>query len=368
MIGVCGLGVPLPSLAAATETVIYSFSNASGFGPLAGLTKVGSVFYGTTAGGGQYGYGTVFSLTEGGTYKVLYSFSGYPDVIEPEGPLLYSNGKLYGTSLNGGSEYGGTVFEITRDGKYRILHSFGSTSGDGIGPAGPLIELNGTMYGTTSGGGSKSRGTVFSITPAGVETVIYSLGTGAGDGGSPRTALAAMNGVLYGTTLDGSGTAFSVTVDGSFKTLYDFPGPKGASFPWGTLLPVDGVLYGTTQEGGGAGHHEAGGKGVLYSLTTSGKIAAVGYFGNQGRDAIGNLISKGKFLYGTAQAGGSGGAGTIFKARLTGYNKIKSEFSFNDHTGGTYPSPGLIRVGGSFYGTTQYGGANNQGTIFKISP
>src|SRR5580692_3907968 len=67
------------------------------------------------------------------------------------------------------------------DNPYNILHEFGVSTGDGKNPSAELINVKGTMYGTTVGGGSERYGTVFSITTNGQETVLHSFG-GTNDG------------------------------------------------------------------------------------------------------------------------------------------------------------------------------------------
>ncbi|HTZ71046.1 MAG TPA: hypothetical protein VMB71_10385, partial [Acetobacteraceae bacterium] len=101
-----------------------------------------------------------------------------------------------------------------------------------------------------------------------------------------------------------------------------------------------------------------------------GNEAIIDYFGNTGWGTSGNLIFKGKFLYGPAKyGGGMGGGGSIFKAGLDPFHKVKKEFAFgSDTSGGVTPNPGLLRVGNGFYGTTEFGGASNQGAVFKITP
>ena len=58
----------------------------------------------------------------------------------------------------------GTVFSITTSGKENVLHSFAGGS-DGDNPGAGLIDVNGTLYGTTSDGGAHRDGTVFALTP-----------------------------------------------------------------------------------------------------------------------------------------------------------------------------------------------------------
>lgn len=151
-----------------------------------------------------------------GKEKVLYTFSGSSDGALPEGGLIDVHGTLYGTTEYGGgltgrckSVYGlgcGTVYAITPQGKEKILHSFQGGS-DGARPLAGLIDVNGTLYGTTSWGGGKGChskpggcGTVFSISTSGVEKVMHAF-RGGSDGAHPGPgSLIHVNGTLYGTT------------------------------------------------------------------------------------------------------------------------------------------------------------------------
>ncbi len=96
-----------------------------------------------------------------------------------------------------------------------MLHSFGSKSGDGEYPYAGLINVKGTIYGTTYSGGAKGDGTIFSITPSGKETVLHSFGSKSGDGEYPYAGLVNVNGTIYGTTYyggaKGDGTVFSLS-------------------------------------------------------------------------------------------------------------------------------------------------------------
>jgi uncharacterized repeat protein (TIGR03803 family) len=160
------------------------------------------------------------------------------------------------------------VFKITKQGTESVLHLFG-TGTDGADPIAGLINVNGTFYGTTESGGANEYGTVFSITPAGVETVLYSFKGGKTDGAGPQTALIEVGGVLYGTTGNGgsegvqsTGTVFKITLDGQETIIHKF-GPVGgpdASVPLGNLIKVGRRLYGTTYAGG------ANGKGTVFEI------------------------------------------------------------------------------------------------------
>jgi uncharacterized repeat protein (TIGR03803 family) len=94
---------------------------------------------------------------------VLHSFRGYPDGAHPWAGLLNVNGTLYGTTYGGGAHHRGTVFAIPTSGKETVLYSFGYRPG-GANPKAALIDVNGTLYGTTSRGGADGQGTVFSLT------------------------------------------------------------------------------------------------------------------------------------------------------------------------------------------------------------
>lgn len=145
-------------------------------------------FYGTTQGGGDptCKCGLVYKATTGGKITVLHKFTGYVsstqfDGSRPIGILVQGfDGALYGTTYTGGSNNQGTVFKITTSGTYTPLHSFvyASPSFDGELPiAGLTLGTDGNFYGVTANGGAHAGGAFFKITPAGTETVLYSLCT-----------------------------------------------------------------------------------------------------------------------------------------------------------------------------------------------
>ena len=261
-----------------TEKVLHSFGKGfDGQYPVAGLIKKKGSFYGTTSGGGS-GYcghssysircGTVFSITPGGTENVLYSFIPGHHANTPLGGLIAVGGTLYGTTSRGGARGYGTVFSMGLGGGMKVLHSFNVT--DGRTPFAGLIEVKGTFYGTTAYGGkdgcgssSACDGTVFSITPAGTEKVLHSFGSGA-DGRAPFAGLIEANGTFYGTTSGGGaynqGTVFSITASGKEQVLHSFAGTDGRE-PWGGLIDESGTLYGTTTHGG------AYNNGTVFALT-----------------------------------------------------------------------------------------------------
>jgi uncharacterized repeat protein (TIGR03803 family) len=249
-----------------TENELYSFTGTSGAQPDGALANVKGRLYGTTLDGGGTNYspahGSVFSITTAGAERVLHSFGGGVDGENPVANLIDVKGGLYGTTSHGGMYFtnynlGGTVFSVTTSGKEHVLHSFGNGS-DGRVPAAGLIDVKGTLYGTTAYGGTyygsnDLGGTVFSIAPSGTERVLHSFGSGS-DGRDPVASLIAVNGTLYGTTFYGGkyneGTIFSVTTTGVEQLLHSFGHASDGYYPMAGLIDLNGTLYGTASVGG----------------------------------------------------------------------------------------------------------------------
>jgi len=312
------------------------------------------------------------------TYQTLYSFVGYragysavPDGSIPVAGLLNEGGTLYGTTEYSGAFDAGAVFEILPSGQEHVIHSFAGGS-DGANPQSALIDVGGTMYGTTAaGGGITEVGTVFKITPSGQESPIYAF-TGAADGGYPLAPLLDVGGTMYGTTFLGGasqhGTVFAVTPSGQETVLYGFKGGTDGAYPEAGLLQVGNTLYGTTLQGGGTGCARKEGCGTVFAITTAGVETVLHRFGG-GKDGAypgtGSLLAVGNTLYGTTSGGGANGLGTVFAIATTGTESVL--YSFKGSSDGADPDAGLIEAGGTLYGTTIQGGASNAGTIFDIT-
>jgi uncharacterized repeat protein (TIGR03803 family) len=243
------------------KTVLYSFGSVfgDGTGPESSLIldSHGNL-YGTTDTGGAADSGTVFKVTPKGTQTVLYSFMGGSDgYLAQGGVIMDTSGNLYGTTSLGGESGLGMVFKLTPDGKETVLHSF-TGDGDANNPAASLImDDTENLYGTAQSGGSKGVGAVFKLTPDGRESVLYSF-AGGNDGINPACSLIIdANGNLFGTTpaggANGSGTVFKLTAAGKEKVLYAFTGGSdGASPQYGLIMDARSSLYGTTSYGGEA--------------------------------------------------------------------------------------------------------------------
>ena len=377
------------------ESTLYAFN--AGASPQAPLiqAKDGN-FYGTTAFGGTHGGGSVFRITPQGAETQLYSFvpNSISDGNQPLAGLLQaSDGNFYGTAQSGGKYTEGVVFKITASGKESVLHSFSGNGGiansmDGALPFGSLIEgRDHNLYGTTQNGGATGGGTVFRITLAGVETVLYSFNANNGtDGVGPYADLIQGSGSddnFYGTTFSGgvnnAGTVFTITPAGTETVLHSFGAGDGSSPTAGVIEGTDGDLYGTTQAGGTNGHgtvfhmSKAGVQDWLYSFTGEVDETHVITSNDDGAEPFGGLIqgSDGNF-YGTTQFGGEFFVGTVFRITPTGTRSTLTSFdgieSVLDVIDGSLPLAGLVEgTDGNLYGTTSAGGAFNAGTVFRLT-
>jgi len=222
---------------AVTFTVLYSFGGGpDGNGPNELIQATNGDFYGTTFASGANGYGTVFKITPSGKLTTLYSFCSQTNCTDGANPLTgliqSTNGDFYGVTQAGGSCCG-TVFKITPSGTFTTIYNFCSQTNctDGEDPYGGLIQpTEGDLYGTITGGGTGTEGTVFKITPGGTLTTLYSFcANGAPpdctDGANPWGALIqASNGDFYGTT-DGGGA------NGDYGTVWISTGQRQEAAP-----------------------------------------------------------------------------------------------------------------------------------------
>ncbi len=284
--------------------------------------------------------------------KVVHSFNGVPDGSDPAATLAQdAAGNFYGTTVSGGTgtlctNGCGTVFELSplAGGKWKekVLYSFTGGS-DGRNPyGGVILDSKGDLYGTTVSGGSG--------------------GTCSGDG----------CGVVF--LLSKSGNHWVETV------MYNFTGGKDGFGPGGALVfDSVGNLYGTTPDGGNLHKCNGGGCGVVYQISpirgggwkqtvlhtfTGGADGAVGSLGPLLIDKTGNI-------FGIAELGGDSSCqcGTVYKLTLvSGQWKFKTLHAFTGLPGAGFPYGGVIEDGkGNLYGSTYYGGAGGQGSVFKLA-
>lgn len=379
--------------------VLYQFAGGrDGAGPGASLTDVNGALYGTTSFGGGHpkcgyggGCGTVFSITTTGEEKVLHRFAGHSDGWLPVARLIDHNGMLYGTTRYGGGSgcvesFGcGTIYTISTRGAEKVFYAF-SEYANGTQPFAGLIDVKGTLYGTTWHGGTSNNGTVFSLSNTGDEKVLHSF-SGPPDGALPYAGLIDIKGTLYGTTWSGGtgcgsggcGTVFSISTSGVEKVLYSFAGGSDGSFPNAGLTAVNGMMYGTTSPFLCCSRMT--GFGTVYGINISGEEKVLHHFGHgsDGSQPRAGLINVKGTLYGTTTSGGSAsgcgthpsGCGTIFSITTTGGERVLH--SFSGGSDGRFPLAGLTYLSGKLYGTTASGGSGcgskgGCGTVFALTP
>jgi uncharacterized repeat protein (TIGR03803 family) len=364
-------------------------SLSTGTNPLAGLS-LGSdgMFYGTTASGGTYGSGTVFRMSPGGTLSTLTNFynntNGSLSGNSPQSSLVQgTDGNFYGTTYNGGTISGyGTIFKMTPAGQVTILVSLNSNSAPlGANPScGLTLGNDSNFYGVTQSGGVSGLGSIFKVTPTGVFTTLVSFTgtTGSNLGSSPRASLTlALDGNFYGATATGGaggfGTLFKVTPAGVLTTLVQFTGTTGAypgSTPIAALVQgADGSLYGTTTLGG------VNNLGTVFHVTTTASFTSLTSFSGASGGVMGatpkgalTQLADGNF-YGTTTLGGVNNLGSVFQ--ITPAGVLSTLVNFTGSTGtalGATPQGALITgPDGALYGTTNAGGLNNVGSVFKVT-
>ncbi len=324
------------------------------------------------------GFAAGASPAQGQTFSVLHSFKGGTDGEGPNGGVVRDPaGNFYGTTSYGGVFSKGTVFKVDTTGEETVLYSFTGGADGAIPLAGVIRDVAGNLYGTTEAGGDLDCnngigcGTVFKVDKAGNESVLYSFIPAADGAGTPFAGVirdAAGN--LYGTTADGgayySGTVFKLDTTGKETVLYTFTGGQGGTdgyLPAGGLIrDAAGNLYGTTQLGGNYSF------GTVFKVDPAGKETVLyrfrgGYSGDQ--PAGGVIMDKAGNLYGTTEGGGYYFDGTVFKLNPVGNKTVL--YHFGSGADGTLPVAGVIAdAAGNLYGTTEYGGTFNFGTVFKV--
>jgi uncharacterized repeat protein (TIGR03803 family) len=359
--------VPLTTAYRILHHFTGSPDGASPYGP---LISVNGVLYGTTLGGGKYGFGTAFEIPPTGKEVVLYSFPGGAGGASPTG-LTFFDGALYGTTQQGGYGNGGTVFALTLSGVSKVLYRFGHSYSDGWVPSGTPVPQAGELYGTTvAGGGSPlcldGCGTIYKINAAGTESVLHRF-QGGYDGAYPEGLIAAY-GWLFGTT-----EPFGPS---NFATVYEV-NSSGVKWVINTLAanpvltPLHGALFGTTHSGGYENN------GFVFGETGLESASEFGYdFGmktGDGTNPQGGLAAMNGDLFGTTLGGGAHSEGTVFRLTRASVETVLYSFGSISHDG-LSPNGELLAINGSLFGTSEYGGAgncsgpNSCGTVFELRP
>ena len=381
----CVFRITTTATTTGTLQVIKTFSGGAtdGANPRAGLwkSKADGFFYGTTYAGGSTNLGTVYRIDALGADPKLVAYMEAAKGSKPLGALVeppVADGFLYGTCSEGGANSVGSVFKVAREAEATSINStnlasFNTT--DGKSPlAGLTFAPDGLAYGTTEQGGVSGLGAIFRITPGVSLRSVVSFVSNSGS--FLRAALtAAPDGSMIGTSFDGGsngdGSVFRLAPDGTFSPIASFTGPDGAN-PYGSVVALaDGTLYGTTYKGGSSE------RGTFYRITADGTVQPLIKFGGAvtaplGTNPRGALVRSGNDFFGVTEKGGANDKGTIFKITVSPIGStvpatLTTLLEFSGTTG-EFPYGGLTDGGdGFFYGTTIKGGANGFGTFFKIN-
>jgi uncharacterized repeat protein (TIGR03803 family) len=349
--------------------LLHQFTSATdGFGSASALQHgPDDRFYGVSSTGGRFNSGTVYAVDKHGAFSVLHAFNWGTEGDEPSRRLVVANdGLLYGV-LSSAAKGCGAIFRLSPSGDaFKVMYSLSGPT-DGCHSFGGLVQgADGTFYGTTSTGGKNEWGTVFRWHPLKGFKTLHHFTHANGDGGYPLhgATLSADGKTVHGVTWRGGsedgGVLFKVRTDGTgYQVIQSLTEATGTAPSGELLLAKDGNFYGTANSGG-AHHH-----GSIYRLTPAGEASAIYSFESfsaVGSAPAGQLTDGGSgLLYGTTTYGGAKDNGTLFALSGDGTMTILHTFSDDDAIGYNARG-GFARAHGYLYGAT--GGIPN--TIFRI--
>ena len=376
---VCAALVALSSGAEADRRfhLLYTFQKSDGAHPVAApVLDADGNLYGTARYGGSLNSGVVYKLAPDGSQTVLADFHGKKSGRYPDAPVWRdASGNLFGTtSVTTRRLPYGTVFEIGQSGQQQVLHRFSQNDPAGYDPEGGVIgDGQGNLYGTTTSGGAKQGGTVFTLAPNGKMTVLHAFDANSGDASAPWGSLVMDAGAnLYGISerggAYGSGALFKIAPDGTESVLYSFGGDPGTGYaPTGVLIDAAGNFIVSTNGGG------AWSAGVIDKITPDGTLTVLHAFNSPTDGALPNgamvADTKGNFYGTTNSGGGPSNFGTVFELSPGGRFHVLHAFGAHDRSTrkGVKPQAGLaIDAAGNLYGTTSLSGPPGYGTVFEI--
>ena len=377
------------------QLVTFNGKNGNNPGGKLAMDAAGNI-YGTTFYGGRFadfGPGTVYRLTHkdsGWAFTTLYDFTGYNDGKNPWGGVtLGPDGALYGTTYGGGLYGYGVVFKLqppptecktaTCYWTETVIHNFTGGS-DGSAPQGVLVfDSAGNLYGSTIAGGEGSHGVVYELSPAEGSWNISILHAfiGGSDGSGPEDGVAIdRSGNIYGTTFlggaDSAGVIYQLVHGQSGWTeniLHSFAGGDDGIYPTALTIDPSGNLFGGTTEDG------ANKSGTVFELQPSGGgfsysiIYQFGtLFGGPCDAECGFTLDSAGNLYGAGD-GGTGEGGVVFElSPSNGSWNVTVLWSFDVQDGYDPSGWPILDAQGNLYGTTEYGGGGNDGNFWQLTP
>jgi uncharacterized repeat protein (TIGR03803 family) len=251
------------------------------------------------------------------------------------------------------------------------LVALNGTNGEGS-TAGLIADSAGNLFGTTIRGGTNNYGTAFEVA-AGTHALSTLVNFGYTAGYSARAGLIAdASGNLYGTTEEGgpgpintaTGTVFEIPAGThTLSTFATFTTSIGAFPAGGVIADAAGNFYGTTLQGG------ANGVGTVFKVAAdTHAISTLATFntGNGGYPVAGLIADAAGNLYGTTNVGGANNDGTVFEISAETH-ALSTLVTFNGNNGAQPHAKLLADAAGNLYGTTFAGGASGYGTVFEIA-
>jgi len=300
------------------------------------------------------------------TYTDLHDFAGADGESPSANVTVDKTGNVYGTTDFGGVNGEGVVFQMAQDGTETVLYSFTGGNDGGAPDGGVLVKPKGTIYGTTGSGGSSGNGTIFQLSTKGKLKVLHAFG--GNDGSFIRGNLVAdKQGNIYGTALFGGvnddGTVYKYGSDGTFSVVHAFNGDDGEFPEHGLAIDKDGNLYGVTAFGG------TDDNGTVFKITADGTFSTLYNFtgGADGGFLYGTVaVDKDGNVYGNAAGGGADDNGTVFKIAANG--TFTTLYTFTGGTDGGDPEGNMLVVGKNLYGAASGGGdpSCQCGAIYKV--
>jgi len=301
------------------------------------------------------------------TYTVLYNASGDPNPGFLTGVVQGRDGNFYGGSYQGGTNNLGSIYKITPAGAPTVIYSL--TAADGNPQCNPSVEVLGTdgnFYGACS---YNSDGYIFKVTPSGTFTHLHDF-TGA-DGMEPSLEFQGSNGNFYGDCQGGGsggeGTVFKITPTGTLTTIYSFAGGDPIYEPTGLVQSSNGDFYGVGYQGDGT-------QGGVFKLTAAGVLTPLHDFeggASDGTNPSGFALGTDGNFYGATEMGGVNNQGTIYKITPAGTFTLLHSFNLTTDEG-EYPSAPLTQGSdGNFYSTAvncDVFGCGLPENIFEITP
>lgn len=414
--GVNGYGLAFrikPDGTGYTKLLDFDLTNTGGF-PEGNFIEVNGVLYGLVGSGGASSNGTMFKINlDGSGYAKILDFDGSTKGSNPHSMMKASNGYLYGLTWGGGANGKGTIFKLKADGTgfTKVFDFDGSTTGSN--PYGYLVEsASGQMFGMTENGGASGYGTAFMVDQSGTNFVkLFDLDN-TNNGRFPYGSLVqAPDGTMYGTTWSGgtktNGTIFKISKDGfAYTKLYDFDvSANGLWLPSGNLTiarssqtiifpsldqkhpgdppfnlpdtsnaelplsyvssdPAVATISGNTVTIVGAG---------TTTITASQPGNSTYFPATSVAQSLSVTSNKKGMLWGITSGGGSLNQGTIFSVNSDGTNYSSTSIT-TDLSMGAWPQGSLVKANNDkFYGLTIGGGDVGQsngylGVLFEFDP